>query len=59
MNLIYGNTEYARTEVMRFPISKNVQKLSYNKKSSLPPSEFDNPEDIEDGWFEVKNNAIP
>ena len=59
MNLIYGNTEYARTEVMRFPISKNVQKLSYNKKSSLPPSEFDNPEDIEDGWFEVKNDAIP
>ena len=59
MNLIYGNTEYARTDVMRFPISKNVQKLSYNKKSSLPPSEFDNPEDIEDGWFEVKNDAIP
>ena len=59
MNLIYGNTGYAQTDIMRFPISKNVKKLSYNKKSSLPPSEFDDPEDIEDGWFDVRNNAIP
>ncbi len=53
MNKIYTQTKYLN-EKNKFDISKNVQEYSYNRMTGLPPSEFDNMQDIDNGWFNIK-----
>ncbi len=52
-NEIYEKTEYKNAN-QGFKIPSNVTRLSYNKESGLPPSDFDAPEKIEEGWFRAE-----
>jgi len=57
MSQIYENTEYFKTS--KFKIANGVGQLSYNKTTGEPPSQFENDEDMELGWFNVSNTASP
>ena len=57
MSQIYENTEYFKTS--KFKITNGVGQLSYNKTTGEPPSQFENDEDMELGWFNVSNTASP
>lgn len=57
MSRIYEKTEYLQTR--QFKISDGLEQLSYNKNTGEPPLDFENNEEIELGWFNVKRSISP
>ena len=57
MNEIYSNTQYKNSK-KNFDISKNVQELSYNRTTGLPPENYDDISEIEYGWFDIKDKIF-
>lgn len=51
MSKIYNDTDYFKT--MKFKMANGVVRLSYNKNTGEPPSEFDSGENLELGWFDI------
>ncbi len=58
MNLIYNERSGPQVQGS-FKISGNVQQYSYNKNTGKPFDLFDDPSDIEYGWFDIKDKKIP
>ncbi len=57
MNKIYEETEYGK--ITEFNVSNNVKPYSYNKKTGAAPEIYDDPEEIELGWFDIKRDIYP
>lgn len=57
MNEVYSDTQYKYGK-KNFEVSKNVQELSYNKTTGLPPENFDDVSEIEYGWFDIKDRIF-
>jgi len=57
LNQIYEKNQYMKNQ--RFHISNNVKQYSYNKTTGNPPVQYDEKNDIELGWFNVKENEVP
>ncbi len=57
MNRIYEKAEHMKNE--KFQISNNVGQLSYNKNTGYPPLEYDSNDEIELGWFNIKESPTP
>jgi len=57
MNRIYERTEYFKNTV--FKITNGVDRLSYNKETGEQPSEFDNRDILEFGWFDMSRSDAP
>ena len=53
MSKIYNDTKYFKA--LKFKMSNRVVRLSYNKNTGKPPSEFDCGEALELGWFDIGN----
>ncbi len=51
MSKIYEDTDYFKTQ--KFKISNGVAELSYNRNTGAPPTEFDESEELELGWFKA------
>jgi membrane carboxypeptidase/penicillin-binding protein len=49
MSQIYERTKYMRT--LKFRIPREVEQLSYDVSTGKPPTNFEDSENIELGWF--------
>ncbi len=55
MKLIYDNTDYGKGN-RHFTVPDSIEKRTYHKETGLPPSAFDDPSMLKDGWFVKKHN---